>query len=237
MNWLSWRGRVVADANGRATQLIGVGMDITPRKEAEIRVSDRRADLERRVSELEVLLALLPVGVAIAEDPLCKKIRANNNLLAILGATPADNISLTAPKEERPDWRVFREGRELGPDELPLQRCAGKGVEIRDEVADVVFADGRVVHLLVSANPLRDETGQPKGCVGVLIDITEHRRSEQVSRFLADTSRYLAEIREPHSTLHHVARLAVPFFADVCFIDLKMDNSTLRRAAACSARH
>ena len=42
------------------------------------RVAALRADLESRIRELEMLLELLPVGVAIAEDPLCRKIRANN---------------------------------------------------------------------------------------------------------------------------------------------------------------
>ncbi len=235
VHWMSARGRVFCDEAGRPKRVIGVGMDITERKQSEERVAALQSDLESRIRELETLQDLLPVGVAIAEDPLCRSMRANRSLLEMLGARPGTNVSVTADPGERPGWRICRDGRELGADELPLQRCAAQGVAIRDEECDVVFNDGRLVHLLISANPLRDDADELKGCVGVLIDITERRRNEQVSRFLAEASANLAALNDPGSTLKGVARLALPFFADFCFVDLLEDDQKIHRVAACHA--
>ena len=60
----------------------------------------------------------------------------------------------------------------------------------------------------------------------MLIDITERRRNEQVSRILAEVSATLAALDDPEGTLKGVARLALPFFADFCFIDLLEDDQT-----------
>jgi signal transduction histidine kinase/ActR/RegA family two-component response regulator len=57
------------------------------------------------------------------------------------------------------------------------------------------------------------------------------RRSEGVSRFLADASAALAAVTDYESTLQKVARLAVPFFADWCCVDLLEEDGTLRRLA------
>ena len=60
---------------------------------------------------------------------------------------PHENGSLTAPVEERPTtFKVFREGRELTEEELPMQYSAAHGVEILDFEVDVVHEDGTVVN-------------------------------------------------------------------------------------------
>ena len=232
VQWMSARGQVFCDEARRPMRVIGVGMDVTDRKRSEERIAALQHDLESRIRELETLQDLLPVGVAIAEDPLCRSMRANRSLLDLLGTPAGTNVSLTADAGDRPGWRVFRDGRELSALELPLQRCAARGIAVRDEECDLVFNDGRLVHLLISANPLRDDSGELKGCVGVHIDITERRRNEQVSRFLAEFSANLASLGDPASTLKGVARLALPFFADFCFVDLLEDDQRIHRVVA-----
>jgi len=236
VHWMSARGQVFCDEAGRPVRVIGVGMDVTERKRSEERIVALQHDLENRIRELETLQDLLPVGVAIAEDPLCRSMRANRSLLELLGSPPGANVSLTADARERPGWRVYRDGRELSALELPLQKCAARGIAVRDEECDLVWSDGRLVHLLISANPLRDDAGELKGCVGVHIDITERRRNEQVSRFLAEVSASLAALSDPANTLKGVARLALPFFADFCFVDLLGNDRRIHRVAACHAR-
>jgi signal transduction histidine kinase/ActR/RegA family two-component response regulator len=52
-----------------------------------------------------------------------------------------------------------------------------------------------------------------------------------VSRFLADASAALAAVTDYESTLQKVARLAVPFYADWCCVDMLEEDDTLRRLA------
>ena len=49
----------------------------------------------------------------------------------------------------------------------------------RREECELVFDDGRVVNLLVSATPLPRDDGSPGGCIGVMVDITEQKRIER----------------------------------------------------------
>src|SRR5262249_7239152 len=62
-----------------------------------------------------------------------------------------------------------------------------------------------------------------------LRDITERKRAEQASRFLADASKSLATLADHGSTLQKVARLAVPFFADGCAVDLMEPDGSVRQ--------
>src|SRR6516164_1142677 len=64
-----------------------------------------------------------------------------------------------------------------------------------------------------------------------LRDITERKRAEQASRFLADASKSLAALVDYGSTMQKVARLAVPCFADWCAVDMVEADGSLRRVA------
>jgi PAS domain S-box-containing protein len=56
-------------------------------------------------------------------------------------------------------------------------------------------------------------------------------RAERVAQFLADASAELAALVDYESTLQKVARLAVPFFADWCAVDMAGPDGALRRVA------
>jgi signal transduction histidine kinase len=68
--------------------------------------------------------------------------------------------------------------------------------------------------------------------VGLHIDITEHRRSEQASTFLARASALLSASLDYEAILAHVAQLVVPGLADWCAVDMLMPDSSLQRVAA-----
>jgi PAS domain S-box-containing protein len=72
---------------------------------------------------------------------------------------------------------------------------------------------------------------QQRTFVGIVRDISERKRAQQGSKLLADAGTSLAQLVDYESTLKKVARLAVPFFADWCMVDVLEADGTLRRVA------
>ena len=112
-----------------------------------------------------------------------------------------------------PRVQGWRRGRDRA--DLPMQRAA-RGERVRSEALDHVFDDGTTVNTIVSAMPLFDRMGRPRGAVGAIMDVTEHRRHEAALRE-ADRRKdeYLAmlahELRNPLAPIRnslHLVRLA-----------------------------
>src|SRR6516162_8838520 len=96
--------------------------DVTERKRAEEEIGRLNQELRSPVDEMQAILDIVPVGIGIALDPECRRITHNPYLSEVLGVPVWRNASLTAPPDERPDtYRVYRDGQELPPDQLPMQ--------------------------------------------------------------------------------------------------------------------
>lgn len=150
-------------------------------------VRAQRRELDHRVAEFETLLDVIPVGIGIARDPLANDIGTNRAFREMLRLAPDANASLSAPEPERPHhFRLEKGGRELAPEELPLQRAAREGLEINGLEVDVVFDDGSRRRLLEFASPLFDENGRSRGSVGAFVDVTERAAAEERFRRLSD---------------------------------------------------
>jgi PAS domain S-box-containing protein len=92
--------------------------------------------------------------------------------------------------------------------------------------------DGKYRHMAVRGVPVVTEDGQVREWVGLHIDITGQRRSEQSASFLARASALLSTSLDYETTLAHVARLVVPTLADWCAVDLLTADGGLERVAA-----
>ena len=153
--------------------------EVEERKWAEEEVRHLNAALQNRVEELETLLNVLPVGIGIASDPECRHIRANATLNRQLRASEGGNVSLSAHRGEGPrHFKVFADGQQLSPEQLPLQRSAANDEVIRDMEEEIHFDDGSVLHLLAYSAPLRDGEKRIRGAVGAFIDITIRKQAE-----------------------------------------------------------
>lgn len=183
--------------------------------ETALAVRRKGRDLERQRAELQTMLEVIPAGVGVALDPRGDHITLSPRFAAMLGIPPDENVSKSGPRGAEVPFRVFRDGRELDPDELPVQRACRTGREVRDFEADLVFADGRRLELMISAAPLFDEAGTVRGAIAAHIDISAlrsaHRALDQASRqkdeFLATLAH---ELRNPMAPIRYAAALLRP---------------------------
>jgi PAS domain S-box-containing protein len=72
-------------------------------------------------------------------------------------------------------------------------------------------------------------------CLSVVADITERKRAEQALRFLAEASTVLASSLEYEVTLERVAHLAVPAYAEGCYVYLLGDRGRVSCVATARA--
>lgn len=166
-----------AMSDGRRVVVV-MGLDVTERRRIELEQQRLALELQQQLTQSQTLLEVIPIGIGIAEDPNCQKIRVNPAFAEVLNIPPDTNASLTAPVGERPGFKVYQNGQEISPEELPLQYAAKHGVEVRDLELEVVWDDGTVVTLLEYAAPLLDEQGQPRGSIGAFLNITDRKRAE-----------------------------------------------------------
>ncbi|GAX35199.1 ATP-binding protein [Nodularia sp. NIES-3585] len=155
-------------------------LDLSERKQARQQIVQLNKDLQRRIAELQTLFQVIPIGIGIAEDPECQTIKVNPCLAQQLGVSSVENASLSALSQERPtNFQVYRDGRELLPEELPMQYSATHGVEVPEFELDIIHKNGKLVKLLGYVAPLFDEDGNTRGSVGAFLDITERKQVEE----------------------------------------------------------
>ena len=168
-------------------------------------------ELRARLHSLAALLARAPVPIAVAHDPDCRMVTANPALARLLGLPVGVNASLTPPPGERPLYRIRRDGRDLAPEELPMQYAILHRTSVRNEI-EIVRPDGQVVHVQNDVEPLYDEAGAVTGCISVCVDVTERKRKSDLlhesdrrkDEFLATLSH---ELRNPLAPIRNAVEL------------------------------
>jgi PAS domain S-box-containing protein len=148
-------------------------------------ISNLNRQLEQRIAELETIMQVLPVGVAVSHDPECHVVTGNAALSELLGAAPGENLSLSAPDRNLP-FEVYEQGRCLDRNDLPLDRAAKTGAPLGSVELEIKRKKGESIHLLTSASPLFREDGSVRGAVGAYFDVTSRKQLENLLRERAD---------------------------------------------------
>jgi PAS domain S-box-containing protein len=193
LRWINALGHGKYDDLGRPVRMMGICIDITVRKKTEeaLRKSEERA--QARSVEMELVLNSVPAAIWIAHDPLALHITGNKLSYEWLHIPSGVNASKSAPKGERPEtFRMFKDGNELQPAEMPVQLSA-MGKEIQDYEFTFVYPDGTKRYVLGNAMPLFNDNGKPRGSVSSFIDITKRKQAEEALRNSEEEYRYLVE--------------------------------------------
>jgi PAS domain S-box-containing protein len=185
-----------SDENGKPIGATVIGYDLTERKRAEQALHeavqaaaqsqmDAEASEAReraRVVELETLMDVVPAMVWVSHDRDCREMTGNHYGSNFLKMWVTANLSKTAPDSalQQQPYRNFKDGREIPPEELPMQLAARTGLATQDYEFDLVFKDGTTRTVLGNVQPLLDEAGEPTGAIGAFMDITERKLAEEM---------------------------------------------------------
>jgi PAS domain S-box-containing protein len=178
--WMSVHAAPIRDASGAIVEWIGMNIDITERKEAEVALQQAEALQRNKREELETILTALPAAVLIANDPDCLDVTGNPAAYEVLQLPLGTNLSKSA-QEAPTSFEMFQDGRRMAPKDMPLRKAAAKTNFAREEI-EIRFADGSSKFLLGNALPLFDEAGNVRGAVAAHADITELKRTEAALR-------------------------------------------------------
>ena len=178
------------------------------------RLARARQDAQIRERDLNSLMQMNPIGIAIAHDPGCERISVNPAMAEMLRIRTSNVASLAAAADDRPDFSVEHDGVPVAAEDQSLRRAARLGVEIKHVERDVVRADGTRVSLYEYATPLFDDGGQVRGAIGAFLDITERRQAEEaLKQALSENAELYREAQEANrlkdqflATLSHELR-------------------------------
>jgi signal transduction histidine kinase len=149
------------------------------KRQAEARIASLNRDLHRRLAEFQTLLEVLPVGIAVSEDPECHNIWANRSLAEMLQLPVGRNISQYPVSGEKPAYRLMRDGVEIPIEDLPMQVAARTHTNVANDVLDIVRADGSSIHTLSYSAPVFDESGNVRGVINACVDVSERKTLEE----------------------------------------------------------
>jgi PAS domain S-box-containing protein len=158
------------------------------------RLQESELQARTRAAQLQATMDAAPAAIFIAHDAECRYISGNRKAYDLLRQQPGGNLSKSAPAGEAPtNFRVMRDGVEISSEALPIQQVARTGLPMGNCELQMVFEDGACVELLANAEPLLDDEGSPRGAVGVMSDITEHKRAEAALREGEERFRNMAD--------------------------------------------
>jgi PAS domain-containing protein len=144
--------------------------------ERAVRLTRDRA--ARNAAELRAVVEAVPAAVFATRQPGQPAAPINHLAEVLAGAVEAQEDGAPPP---RPVRFLSSDGTaEIAPGDLPVERAAATGLEVRSQEFSAIYDDGSVRTLFGTGVPLRDEFGRVRGGVGAFLDISERKRAEAV---------------------------------------------------------
>jgi len=157
----------ISDLEGNRIAVAGLDLDITKRKRVEKQVADQLAFTES-------LLDAIPMPIFV-KDPEAIYLTCNEAYEEAFGDKRADIAGKTLL-----DMDIFteKERTKFHEDDLNLIQTG----DFRREEATRVYADGKTYDVMYWRRTFNRADGSPGGMVGLLIDISDRKKSEETIR-------------------------------------------------------
>ncbi len=186
-------------------------------------------DLRSTRARLDGILGALAEAVTV-HDESGQTVYANDAAATLLGRATKEDVLAARPGELAQRFSITKEdGSPVQLDEFPGRRLVKgePGPELLTRSVDKV--SGRAYWLLTKATALHDR--DRTYAVNIMEDVTQAKEAELRQRFLAQAGQLLASSLDYEQTLQRVARLAVPWLADWCAVDMSGEHGEIEQVA------
>jgi PAS domain S-box-containing protein len=202
--WVNLCSNVIRDEKGDIQSVIGVVVDITPRKQVESQRKTALQKLTERTHALRESEGMLDRMLQTMVDGMVRVDLEGRITYANLAAerileVHKDKIQRRYYNQRK--WQQINENGDPFPlDQLPLALALGQKREVRGLEHGIQAPNGQIKWLSVNAAPLLDESGQLYGAIASFRDITAQKKAESQRKAaleaLAERTRALQESEE-----------------------------------------
>lgn len=119
----------------------------------------------------------IPSGISITVDTSCKEIKHNRKAAEFLRIESRGSPLHSADGNQ--PLRLFHKGKQLSLSDMPVQRAAWKGEEVKNREIEFLWDDGVQKYALFSSNPVYNNKGEIIGAVATFEDITGLKQVEK----------------------------------------------------------
>jgi PAS domain S-box-containing protein len=170
VRWIESRSLIFYDSSGGPERLVGVNIDITERKSAELALAERNAQL--------ALAGEAALVGSYAYEADLERMTVSEGYAAMHGL-PEGTTDTT-----RSEWRTRVHPDDLERMESFRERAFGDRKHVYNVEYRIVRASGEVRWIESRSFITYDNEGRPRRVIGINIDITERKRAEERQRVL-----------------------------------------------------